>query len=441
MKPEIHLSPRWYSASIRVMQLASRMVIVGLAAGIQSPAAAQAPIAPSPAAASFANPAVSKTRKLTPTDFSKIRGANYRSANAGDTTDYWRHYDPKETERDLGYADRLQLNQIRVFVNHAGWSDDQAKFRKNLVDLAQACERHKIGLMVVVGNTETMTADDPARAIDFDAARDLVTDLVKTIRNEPALAFWDASNEPDYNAAPAPPDRERKRLELARFIATTFHKLDQNTPVTIGVAFERNMETLADAVDVLSFHDYLQTRAAISRDIARAKAFAAGAGKPVINTEIGCVARANPYDVTLEEHMNGGVGWYIWELMITRRWGNVHGVFYPDGTVRDPSIPAAMLGMFRNRSSKIVPENPDRENWVSKGITGAKRWLDTPEGSWEEGLNAAETLANLLEGGQLIAMREPPTRTIDLMRQGKPDIAALRELVQKYIFLLEPYQK
>ena len=221
--------------------------------------------------------------------------------------------------------------------------------------------------MVVIGNSESMIVDDAAHPIDFDAAREFVADLVKTIGNEPALAFWDASNEPDYNAPPAPRDRERKRLELARFIATTFHQLDPKTPVTIGVAFERNMEALADAVDVLSFHDYLQTRAAIRGDIARAKTFAAGVGKPVINTEIGCVARANPYDVTLEEHMQAGVGWYIWELMITKRWGNVHGVFYPDGTVRDPSIPAAMFGMFRNRSENLVLENPDRENWVSKG--------------------------------------------------------------------------
>ena len=105
--------------------------------------------------------------------------------------------------------------------------------------------------------------------------------------------------------------------------------------------------------------------------------------------------------------------------MITKRWGNVHGVFYPDGTVRNPSIPAAMFGMFRNRSEKLVLENPDRENWVNKAITAANRWLDTPQGSWEEGLNAAETLANLLEGGQLMRMRQPPTRTVDCCGRGR----------------------
>src|SRR5207248_3177318 len=129
--------------------------------------------------------------------------------------------------------------------------------------------------------------------------REFVSALVKAIGNEPALAFWDASNERDYNAAGAPADRQQKRMEIARQIAAALHELDKQTPVTIGVANERNMETLADAVDVLSFHDYLPTRAAISNDIVRAKSFAAKSGKQVMDTETGCIARANPYDVTL----------------------------------------------------------------------------------------------------------------------------------------------
>ncbi len=86
------------------------------------------------------------------------------------------------------------------------------------------------------------------------------------------MAFWDASNEPDFNGGPGPADRGEKRFEIARFIARTFHELDKKTPVTIGVAFERSMETLGDVVDVLAFHDYLQMRAReIAADIARAQ--------------------------------------------------------------------------------------------------------------------------------------------------------------------------
>jgi hypothetical protein len=44
----------------------------------------------------------------------------------------------------------------------------------------------------------------------------------------------------------------------------------------------------------------------------------------------------------------------IWELMITRQWGTVHGVLYADGTVRDPSIVAALPGFFRNRGPEVM---------------------------------------------------------------------------------------
>ena len=375
--------------------------------------------------------------KLTPRDLSSIRGANYRGAGATDTTDYWRHYNPAETERDLNYADRLQLNQLRVFVNYASWQADEMTFRKNLRDLARACGRHRIGLMITVGDTQTFINGDGT--MNRDHVRALVKELVVAVGREPALAFWDASNEPDYNPRGSPEERQRKRFEIARLIAATLHELDRKTPVTIGVAYERNMELLANAVDVLSFHDYLATRSAIAEDISRAKAFAAAAGKQVMDTELGCVARANPYDVTLEEHMKAHVGWYIWELMITKRWGDVHGVFYPDGTVRDPAIPAAMLGLFRNRGPDIVLERPDREGRVTRTIADARSWLAKPDGDWHAGLDVAEVAANLLESAQIVPLHELPTRQIEVLRREPENRAALRKILESNITALEPY--
>jgi hypothetical protein len=409
--------------TIRLWCVAMSLVVLSLTGCVRIPAAAVKTV----------------TGTLTSTDLSTIRGANYRGAAAADATDYWHHYNPVETERDLAYADRLKLNQLRVFVNYASWQTNHAAFRRNLIDLARACNRHHLGLMITVGDTQSFIGKDGT--INRRQVRGFVSALVSAIGNEPALAFWDASNEPDYNAAGVPADRQQKRIEIARLIAATLHELDKKTPVTIGVAYERNMETLADAVDVLSFHDYLATRAAISNDIVRAKAFAAKSSKQVMNTEIGCIARANPYDVTLEEHLKAHVGWYIWELMITKRWGDVHGVFYPDGTVRDPAIPAAMFGLFRNRSDNALLENVNRENWVNSDVAAARAWLTNSTGSWTDGLNAAEKLANLLEGAQLIAMRELPTRAIDLLRQGPPNPAALRELMPRYIELLRPFER
>jgi hypothetical protein len=199
---------------------------------------------------------------------------------------------------------------------------------------------------------------------------------------------------------------------------------------------------LADDVDVLQFHDYMQTREEIRNNIQRAKGFAAKVHKPLINGEIGCIARANPYDITLQEHMDAKVGWYIWELMIVRKgWGPVHGVFYEDGSVRDPSIPAAIMGYFRNRKADILPAVPDREGWVTKVMDRSGKWLDDPNRKWKDGLDIAETAAHLLEAAELTAMRIPPTWEVEMLRQEDVNFEGLKKLMVKFRDQLEPYRK
>jgi len=290
--------------------------------------------------------------------------------------------------------------------------------------------------MPVVGYSRDWITDTTLRP----QAREWAEFLVNTLAGEPGLVFWDVMNEPDWPTTP--PERVAAEFEHAKFMAGVFHELDQMTPVTIGMAFVPGMEELAEHVDVLSFHDYSKTRHEIRANIQRAKRFAARVGKPLFNTEIGCVARANPYDVTLQEHMDAGVGWYIWELMIVRRgWGTVHGVFYEDGTVRDPAIAAAILGFFRNRSENILPAITDNEGRITRIMNNGREWLARQDAAWDEGLDLAETAANLLEAGELIAMYDPPTRRVDLLRKGEPDLPALRVLLKEYLENLKPHQR
>ena len=138
--------------------------------------------------------------------------------------------------------------------------------------------------------------------------------------------------------------------------------------------------------------------------------------------------------------MNAKVGWYIWELMITHQWGTVHGVFYADGTVRDPSIVAALMGFFRNRETEIIPAIPDREDYITRAVANNRKWLADPNADWKAGLDLAEVSANLLEAGELIAMHDPPSREVTLLRKGSPNLAALRSALEKYTAILEPSQ-
>src|SRR5450631_766423 len=280
-------------------------------------------------------------QRRVPKDLSGTRGFNYQSGETIGHAEFWLQYNPAVTERDLDYAKRLQLNQIRVFVPYAAWEKDKEALRKNLVHFVRAAHERGMGVMPTMMYKFGEWRDEAA----WPNARPFVGDLVAAIGKEPGLEIWDVENEPDCCSLPPTPDN-RLRMEHAVYMAKMFHELDPVTPVTIGATFADNMIEMGDAVDVLSFHNYSATRAQIRASIEKAKQYAAKTGKPLVNSEIGCIARANPYDVTLQEHMNAHVGWYIWELMVAGNWGTVHGVFYADGTGRVPAMVYALVGFF-----------------------------------------------------------------------------------------------
>jgi hypothetical protein len=202
-----------------------------------------------------------------PKDLSNVRGVNYASSSVKGHTLTWTQYNAAEVERDLGYAQRLNLNQVRVFITYEAWTADKEAFRKNLVHFVRAAHQRGMGVMPTIGSMprEALQGDD-----GLPLAREWVQDLVKTVGSEPGLAFWDATNEPDY--PPTPADRMKRRMKLAKDMAGFFHEFDKKTPVTIGYASVAGMEEGAGAVDVLSFHDYSPNRAGIRANIARAKA-------------------------------------------------------------------------------------------------------------------------------------------------------------------------
>jgi hypothetical protein len=372
-----------------------------------------------------------------PKNPSLIRGFNYTPANVTAPRhhiDCWVHYDSTTIEFDLDLAKSLNLNQVRVFIPYTAYNEDNADFPAKLKHFVRACHKRSIGVMPVAGYGPWLRD-----TTQYPLAREWAQLLIDEISDEPGLAIWDVMNEPDW--PPTPKERVLQKFETSKFLANTFHELDLNTPVTIGMAFVDGMIELADYVDVLQFHDYMQTREQIRNNIQRAKEFAAKVNKPLINGEIGCIARANPYDITLQEHMNAKVGWYIWELMIVcKGWGTVHGVFYEDGSVRDPSIAAAIMGFFRKRSADILPAVPDQEGWITKVIEQSDQWLQNSEASWKDGLDIAETAAHLLEAGEITAMRIPPTWEVERLREGEENLTALKELIIKFKGQLEPFK-
>jgi hypothetical protein len=398
-------------------------------------------------------------------DLSNLHGFDYSPASA--VHGMWQDYNHNEIDRDFGYAERLHLNAVRSFVSYRDWQKDKDAFRAHLIDYVRLANAHGIGVMLtlpagVVGGPPSHDVNlSPEFKAQLRAFAQFLVDAVGKGK-EPGLAFWDVANEPDFVKPPlvimtettdgkiarqashahaSPPGSDQPHnMAVARYMGSVFNEIDPRTPITVGCMMPTAcLQESASYVDFLSFHDYSQTVEQMDAVIALAKKVAAASSKSVIDTEMGCVARADPVALEIEEHEKAHVGWMTTQIMFTHAWAPVHGVFYPDGSIRNPDIVAAILGFFRYRGPHPVLEEPDREGIASGVLDDARKWLRDSNPDWTKGLVIAETEANLLEAGQLVGMRVLPTRQVYALKAGQPNLPALHLLIDKFTADLAPY--
>jgi len=356
-------------------------------------------------------------------DYSFIRGVNY-GMNADQAT----------LERDLGYARRLNLNSTRIWLNYQAYEKDPQAYLARLRNYIRTSHRLGFSTMPILFNGNGLDPDmlKPAFHPRGDAYVKAVVDAVK---DEPGLLMWDIMNEPFTNSywEKAAPDekgtRESEITGFVRYYLSHAKKLDPVNAVTVGYTFSKELEPTADLVDVLSFHDYTELRSTIEEAYRVAEDVSRKFGKPMMNTETGCIARANPYDVVLEIAEKHKTGWYLFNLMIQGYWDEIHGLFYPDGTIRDPAAIAAVMGFYRNRDlTTILKPAPNREGHAERTLKAIEEALKDNTGSFTHSktstdtiLDAAERAANLLESAEMVPMYAPPSAQIRFWREQPPD--------------------
>lgn len=400
-------------------------------------------------------------------DYQKLRGFNYTQPDAANDRVFWAEYHHDIVDRDMGYAERLHLNSARIFLSYDFYKENPDRFLANVKDFVQTAWKHGIstnpiifmgfrfredelpwsGFMLEAGLKPIYkTLEDPSC---WYIGEKYFDDLYEAIGHEEGLLFWDIANEPrytdnfvtwydeepsyvqDYQERPNMEllrYRQEKTWEIVRHFCRYVKSKDQEHDIGIGniFIFETEPSRTAELVDVIVFHDYFPTRKRMRDALEYAKKMGEKYGKPVLDNEMCCLARANPYDMSIEMHDEYQIGWYLFELMIGKdMWSRVHGVVYPDGTVRDPSIVAAIGGFFRNRSETAIRSDVNQEDYVKRVSILAERTLHAArqnQGSdhsqdVENLLEVCEYAANLLEAGELVPMAYPPTAKIAAYRR------------------------
>ena len=366
-------------------------------------------------------------------DCSKIRGVCYGIR-------------PEETvRRELAYGTRVGLNTVRFWLSRVEYAKSGDRYVKQVVNFVRVCHSCGYKSMPILFSGNGL---DPKtiREEAYDSADRFTEAIVKALKDEPGLLMFDMRNEPLCNTwiSKAKGDERKVRAEttwafLRREIDLA-RKFAPNCLLTVGytTAFEIE-QTTAERLDVISFHDYSASRASGRHNYATAVKWGRKLGKQVIQTETGCLARANSYEMALQLCHEYKMGWVLFSLMIHGRCNDEHGIFYPDGTIRDAGTIAAMFGCFRNRSENcaVVPPNPNREGKADKALKLIREALkeytsdafDYRRSDKKKLLDACEVAANLLEACELVPMCELPTAKIAAFRKDpNSDIWEIRKL-------------
>ncbi len=387
-----------------------------------------------------------------------IKGANYIPSYARNSVEIWRDYDKDIVEKELGYAKRLGLNSVRVFLSHVVYKNDPSKFLENLLHLVRFSNTLGIYTMPVVWDS-CFREDEPTIDLDdnrwypnpgvmylteehWDGQKEYAMDIINLLDNEPGLLMWDIHNEPTVTTYIE--EYTGKELEEHTRIIWTyvkhycdFFRENSNSFVTVGTAKPADIDIIADHCDVLSFHDYSHTKGQVDSEFKLAKKLGEKYGKAVFCSEMSCNSRANPYDITIEIANNNELGYFMWELMIGRSfWNDRHGIVYPDGTVRDPGTVAALQGFFRNRNKdSVVRVYLNTEEVVDEVLNKAYSWLKETDSAVEAGALVLEAMSHLLEAGEIVPMSCLPTIKSDIaIHDGKEAITAL---MKEWIKVLE----
>ncbi len=290
-------------------------------------------------------------------DYRWIRGFNYVPSYARNDVEIWNEYDPRVIERELGYAARLELNSVRIFLQELVYRRDPERFLDSLEDFVEQSERHGIRVMPVLFDS-CFGVSPSLESRDFWVANPgpdhmgpeywsrgeaYVGAILDRFRWDDRILMWDIMNEPEITWYYRVDEQGKRDIgDFCRHFAEYVKRNDDRHPRTVGFANHALNKILIDLIDIVSFHNYgpedrLRAEIGMAHELA--------GPKPVIISEVGAPGRNQPYETSLRVCNEEKICWYLWELMIGRnQFQSVQGLIYPDGTIRRKSEIEAVLG-------------------------------------------------------------------------------------------------
>jgi hypothetical protein len=313
-----------------------------------------------------------------------MAGSNYAPATAINQLEMWQaeSWDPRTIDRELGWAEGLGFNTMRVFLHDLAYRQDPQGFLDRVDEFLAIADRHHIRPMLVLfdavwdpfpragrqrqptpGLHNSGWVQSPGAEILRDTMRlaelgPYVKGVVGRFANDRRIVAWDLFNEPD-NINPGsyrafePVNKGEHALALLRRTFAWAREVNPTQPLTAGVwkgDWVDPSQTLPitrfmlDNSDVITFHSY-EDLPTLQRQVAALRRL----GRPVVCTEYMARPRGSTFETVLpffKEQRVDAINWgfvsgksqtiYPWDS-----WEHAypseppvwfHDIFRPDGT-------------------------------------------------------------------------------------------------------------
>jgi len=295
-----------------------------------------------------------------------LRGCDFIPSTAINQLEMWQaeSFDTATISRELGYAQAIGLNCMRVFLHHLAWEQDQAGFKKRMAMYLAISQKKNIKTIFVFFDdcwNETYHAGkqpapkpgihnsgwlrDPGKLLYDDSTlmkvlEAYVKDILKTFKKDSRILLWDLYNEPGNSGY------QNKSMILLQNVFRWSWQINPSQPLTAGV-WNRELVDLnrfqLNSSDVITYHNYEDEKAHMAAIDTLRKY-----GRPLICTEYMARLRNSTFFnimPMLKKENIGAINWglvsgktntkYAWDTPIPdgsdpKIW--FHDIFRPDGS-------------------------------------------------------------------------------------------------------------
>ncbi|MBA3600835.1 MAG: cellulase family glycosylhydrolase [Acidobacteria bacterium] len=223
-------------------------------------------------------------------------GSNFNPANAINELEMWQAetFDPQRIDLELGWAEKIGMNTMRVYLHDLLWKQDKAGFTRRLNEFLTIADKHKIKPIFVlfdscwdpypelgrqraprpgihnsgwVQSPGAVALTDPSQ---YPRLETYVKELIGAFKNDRRILAWDIWNEPDNtNGSSYGASEPVNKVELVnKLLPQAFawaRAANPSQPLTSGVwkgdyssddKLDATQKIQLEQSDIITFHNY-----------------------------------------------------------------------------------------------------------------------------------------------------------------------------------------